>query len=239
MKAQLYLYDTLRKKFQGSIKLIYYTYSKRIKPIFENIEDESNAIAEKKYQELGKHYNPDYHDPAILAEDAWLTGLEHYESMALMRYNTKLMWISTLYQFWEQQVRKFVYEEITKTHKFIDKKGNEILFKDFCTRGIEDIKEIFLEFNQDIEKLKCWHKIDELRLLVNVIKHGDGWSATQLKKLRPDFFKTEFFEQDLLNLYKTTLNEQVLNINDCEFHKYCKALIEFWDVLPERMYSKD
>lgn len=156
-----------------------------------------------------------------------------------MKYNTKLMWISTLYQFWEQQVRKFIYEEVSMTHKFIDKKGKEVLFKDFCTKGIDDIEEEFLEFGQDLEKFPCWIKIYELRLLTNVIKHGDGWSATRLKELRPDFFKADFSEYDLLDLYKTTLNEKVLNIDDDEFQKYCEAIVEFWEALPERMYSYD
>ena len=93
MKAQLYLYDWLREKFQEPIKLFYDTYSNRINPIFESIEEESNAIAEEKYQELGRYFNPDYHDPADFAEQAWEAGLEHYEGLALMKYNTKLMWI--------------------------------------------------------------------------------------------------------------------------------------------------
>lgn len=239
MKAQLYLYDSLRKKFQKPIELFKDTYSNKINPIFQNIEDESKAIAEERYQELGRYFNPDYHDPADFAEEAWEAGMEHYEGMTLMKYNTKLMWISTLYQFWEQQIRKFIYEEVTRMHKFIDKKGNEVHFKDFCTRGIDDIKEEFLEFDQDLEKLSCWVKINELRLLTNVIKHGDGWSATQLKELRLDFFKSDFSDYDLLNLYKTTLNEKVLNIDDDEFIKYCEAIVEFWNVLPEKMYSKD
>jgi hypothetical protein len=238
MKAQLYLYDSLRRKFQKSIELFNDTYTNRINPIFKNIEEESEAIAKKRYEELGRYFNPDYHDPSDFAENAWETGLEYYENMDLMKYNTKLMWISTLYQFWEQQVRKFIYEEVTRTHKFIDKKGNEILFKGFCTKGIEDIKEEFLEFNQDLDKLNCWTKVNELRLLANVIKHGDGWSASQLKVLRPDFFKSDFSSYDLLDLYKTTLNKLVLNIDDDELQKYCNALIEFWEVLPERMYSK-
>lgn len=239
MKAQLYLYDSLRKKFKKPIESFKYTYSNKIDPVFENIEEESKAIAEEKYQELGRYFNPDYHDPGDFAEDAWEAGIEHYESMALMKYNTKLMWISTLYQFWEQQVRKFIYEEVTRTHQFIDKKGNQIPFKAFGTRGIDDIKEEFLEFGQDLEKLSCWAKINELRLLTNVIKHGDGWSATQLKESRPDFFKVDFSDYDLLDMYKTTLNERVLNIDDEEFQKYCEAIVEFWDVLPERMYSND
>ena len=54
-----------------------------------------------------------------------------------MKYNTKLMWISTLYQFWEQQVRKFIYEEVTKTHKFIDKKGMKFFLKIFVQKELK------------------------------------------------------------------------------------------------------
>lgn len=149
---------------------------------------------------MGRYFNPDYHDPSDFAEEAWEAGIEHYEGTALMKYNTRLMWISTLYQFWEQQVRKFIYEEVTRTHSFIDKKGKEILFKQFCTRGIDDIKEAFLGFDQDLEKLGSWERINELRLLANVIKHGAGWSATQLKLLRPDFFKDSSLNYNLLDL---------------------------------------
>jgi len=238
MKAQLYLYNSLRKNFQKPIELYADIYSNKISKLFLNIKEESKVIAEDYYNEMGKHFNPDYHDESDFAEAAWEAGLDHYEGMALMKYNTKLMWISTLYQFWGQQVRKFIYEEVIRNHKFIDKKGNEVPFKKFCTRGIDDIKEEFLEFDQDLEKLSCWAKISELRLLSNVIKHGDGWSATQLKQLRPDFFKSDFINYDLLDLYNNTLNDIVLNVDDNEFQKYCEAIIQFWDELPERMYSK-
>ncbi len=239
MRAQLYLYDSLRERFQRPIELFKDTYSNKINPMFNNIDKEAEAIAEERYHEMGKNFHPDYNDPADFAETAWEAGLEHYEGMVLIKYNTKLMWISTLYQFWEQQVRKFIYEEVTRTHEFIDKKGNKVPFKKFCTRGIEDIKDEFLTFDQDLEKLLCWGKISELRLLANVIKHGDGWSATQLKHLRADFFKSDFGDYDLLDLYKTTLNEMVLNVDDNEFEKYCEAIIQFWSELPERMYTKE
>lgn len=63
--------------------------------------------------------------------------------------------------------------------------------------------------------------------------------SNRVKKIRPVFFKSDFLEYDLLELYKTTLNEKVLNIKDEEFSRYCDAIIEFWEVLPERMYAID
>jgi len=180
MKVQLYLDIRVKNQMKNPIEFFAEIYTKRIKHLFTEIEQESKAIANKRYHELGKSFHPDFQDATDLAEAALEAGVEHYEGLALMQYNTKLMWISTLYQFWEQQVRKFVFVEVNRTHRFI-KKGNEIVFKDFCARGIDDIKEVFKVFNQDLEKLSSWDKLNELRLLANVIKHGDGRSATQLK----------------------------------------------------------
>jgi hypothetical protein len=238
MKAQLYLQESVRNQMKKPIELFAETYTKKITSLFAEIEQESKAIADERYNELGKNFHPDFHDAADLSEAALDTGLEHYEGLALMQYNTKLMWISTLYQFWEQQVRKFIFEEVNRTQKFTDKKGNKIAFKDFCTRGIQDIKETFKLFDQDLEKFSSWDKLNELRLLANVIKHADGPAATQLKLIRPDIFKDKSISTDLLDLYKTTLNEIVLNIGETEFQDYCEAIIHFWDELPERMYAR-
>lgn len=238
MRAQLYLDNRIRKMLKEPFETFAKTYDERIIPIFSSLEEESQTIADEKYDALGRYFNPERDDPADYAEMAWEAGLEHYESMSLMQYNMRLMWISTLYQFWEQQVRKFVFEEVTRTHKFIDKKGNDVDFAGFCTRGIDDIKDEFNEFGQDLEKLKSWPKIEELRLLANVIKHGEGWSATKLKQLRPDYFDAGIISADLLDLYKTTLGERVLNIDDREYKIYCDAIIQFWDELPDVLYSK-
>ena len=75
-------------------------------------------------------------------------------------------------------------------------------------------------------------------MLANVIKHGDGGSATELEMKRPDFFKSEISEINLLELHRTVLNEQVLNIKDLDFIKYKEALQNFWGELPERLYCE-
>lgn len=236
MRVQLYLYDSLRLKFKEPYRLYIDTYIKRIAPIFENIEEEAEQVANDHYQRMGAYFNPDYHDPSDFVEVAWEKGLEYYQGLSLIRYNTKLMWISTMYQFWEQQVRKFLYEEITRFHKIYDKMNNEITFKKFCSRGIADIKKVFLDFDLNLESLNMWSDIDELRLLANVIKHGDGGSASQLEQRKPSIFKSQISNTNLLELYKSTLTEVVLNIDDSDFIRYGEALISFWEQLPERMY---
>lgn len=228
MLATLYLYKSKRDRFKKSYELFIDTYTNKIAPQFLNIELEAEKISDKYYEELGEYFNPEFDDPGDYAELARDKGIDYYEGVSLMKYNTKMMWISTVYQFWEQQVRRFLYDDICITH--------EIAYKDFCTKGIDDIKSLFLWFDYNLELKKSWKEINELRLLANVIKHGDGWSAKELQKLKPEYFLDEF-QNNRLELYKTTLNEEVLNIEQEDYIKYCKCLIGFWDEIPEYLQS--
>ena len=80
-----------------------------------------------------------------------------------------------------------------------------------------------------------------LGMLVNVIKHAEGDSEQRLRKIRPDLFTQNFFgtDYDMTSLYHTTLLEPTLAISDADFVAYYDALVQFWDQLPERMYTSD
>ena len=143
----------------------------------------------------------------------------------------RLMWISTIYQFWEQQVRKFLYDKITHSgYTLCDENRKEMSFENYCT-NFAQIREQFERFDQNLEELKCWSTIKELKLLANVIKHGEGRASINLEKI-----KSEFFKSDLMKSYRTVLNKQALNINDSDFVKYKVALQNFWKELPDKLY---
>lgn len=235
MKSQLYLWEGLRDLKKKEIILYKDTFKEKIYPIFYNIEDEAERLSNDIYENFMNspcYCEEDFIDPATIAEDATQIGVDYYQNYSLMRYNTLAMWISMLYQFWEQQVRKFLYDEMRNYFK--------IEFNEFCTNGIRDIKEIFKYHKMNIVDLYCWEGVDELRLLSNTLKHGDGKSAEQLRKRRPDFFVKDGLEEfDLLNMYNTTLLEEVLNICEKDYYSYCEVLLFFWAELPERMYSDE
>lgn len=236
MRGQLYLYKQLRLNLQEPYQLFIKTYQERIEPIFDNIEKESDKIGEKFLDECSESFNPDCDDPSDYYEAANDRRINYYENMSLMKYNTKLMWISTTFQFWEQQVRKFLYKELKRTHIPTYKDGTEKPFRAFCSNGFFEIEEKFNYFGQDLNKLNSWNKINELRLLTNTIKHGDGPAAKKLKKIRKDIFECDFLDCDLLELNRSTLTEITLNVTTEDFIIYCNSLIEFWEELPERLY---
>ncbi|MEC5241186.1 hypothetical protein P9C03_28225 [Bacillus mycoides] len=235
MLCVMLLDDRLRENLQQPYELYFQTYTDRISPVFDNIDQEAEEVAENAYSEMMMQVGHENCDPSDYADDAYQFSINYYENVSLMRYNTKLMWISTMYQFWEQQVRKFLYKEMTRSgYKAYNKNQKEIEYKDFCT-NIGKIKESFLGFNVDVANLSCWDKINELRLLANVIKHGPGGSSEDLLKIRPDIFDCSHVSTNLLDLYQTTLNDVVINISDKDFEMYANALIDFWGELPDRM----
>lgn len=234
MKSQLYLCKDLRQLKKDEILLFKNTFKERVFPAFRDIEEESEKLSNDIFDNCMNKTCSEYDciDPCDIAQEATEMGIDYYEKYSLMRYNTLAMWISMLYQFWEQQVRKFLYDE-ERNYFYID-------FKEFCAKGITDIKEEFKFHNTKIETLQCWSRINELRLICNTLKHGDGSSAQALKKIRPTFFIREGLEEyDLLNMYNTTLLEKVLNITEQDFYDFCDTLISFWNELPERMYTND
>ncbi|MGG1339677.1 hypothetical protein ABE244_03620 [Bacillus toyonensis] len=235
MQCVMILDNRLRGNLQQPYELYFKTYTERISPVFDNIDQEAEEVAEKTYNEMMMQAGHENCDPGDYADDALQFSINYYENVSLMRYNTQLMWISTMYQFWEQQVRKFLYKEMTRSgFKFFDKNQKEIEYKDFCT-NIGKIKDFFLKFQVDITTLSCWDKINELRLLANVIKHGPGESANDLLKIRSGIFDSSYLSTNLLDLYQTTLNDIVINLKEHDLKTYAKALTDFWGQLPDNM----
>ena len=108
--------------------------------------------------------------------------------------------------------------------------GDILISNNKNNSGLEfsDIKKIFKNSGYDLENNSHWNKINELRLLVNVIKHGDGRSRRELQGIRDDFF---VHEQSI----KNTLNDVELNVWDDNLVEYFLELIKFIDEIPNEI----
>lgn len=235
MKSQLYVPETTRAYFKDEIASYVEIYFRNLLPVFEDMENEADKKSDEFYNNfMNIPAYDDCIDHASIAEKALEIGIDHYSYLKLGKYHLNATWHSTLYQLWEQQLRLFLFREMSHI--------DNINFKTFCTNGIRDIKEKFQFHNVAIENFACWPKINELRLLCNVIKHGDGASANDLRYINPDLFKRpDFFHKesrmDVIELCKTTLLEETLNIDQNTLFCYKDALLSFWDIIPERNYE--
>ncbi len=230
MKSQLYLLETMRISLKSDISDFVKIYFQKLLPVFKDIERDADKIRDDYYNNImSQPACGDSFDPASIAETARDEGIDYYLYLSLGKYNLTATWHATLYQVWEQQSRRFLFQEISCVYN--------IPFETFCI-NMSKIKEKFKFYNIDIESFSCWPQINELSLLCNVIKHSDGCSAKKLRKIKPTLFKQED-GTDHMEIFKTTLLEETLNLNEMTLQNYTEALLSFWDEIPERNYSDE
>lgn len=219
-----------REYHKGQIADFVWVYFEKLLPVFEHIEADSDTVANDFYESAMNSPAPDdYVDGSEFADAALHRGIAHYHMLSLGRYTLTASWHATLYQFFEQQLRLFLFREISHTF--------DVPFPGFCT-DMRKIEDTFSFHNLEIAKLRCWNQIKELRLLSNVIKHGDGQSTATLRNLNPQIFRVDTIA-DYLELYRSTLLEETLAIDDQTLRAYVHAVSSFWDELPERSFSDE
>ena len=228
MKGQLYLPEAKRKYFKSEILNFVEIYTQKLLPVFKDIESVADKFADDFYNKImNQSGGNDMLDPGSITETALDEGIDYYSYLKLGKYNLTAIWHATLYQVWEQQTRLFLFREMSHVL--------EIQFETFCIK-LSETKEKFKLHNIDIESFSCWPKINELRLLCNVIKHGSGSSEKKLRKINPVLFNQKY-GIDHMKTFKTTLLEETLSIDEKTLKNYNKALLSFWDEIPERSYS--
>lgn len=230
MKSQLYLYHQLREKYIRELEIINKFFTERLLPVFSNAEIEAENYEKTLRSQLDEVVKSGFEeiDADSLDELVKTEALEYYEMISLMNYRTIGMWITCLCQVWEQQLYSFI---IRSGKQEGINYGQDNSF-DFCKR-------VFFEHQQDLEKMESWKKIQELRLLVNVLKHSEGKSERKLRDIRPDYFQQNIDGKiyDIMSFSHSSLREQALMIKDEDFKNYFDALVQFWTDIPERMYT--
>lgn len=225
---QIYLYDGLREKNIRQVELLYDTFITKINPIFDDINEKSMKIATDYYEKIMSLPCDEHEiiDPEIITEQADSIGYKHYSDMSFMKYYNLISWIAMLYEFSFQQLKSFLLEALRFT-----------IFNNVHLERLEHIEDTFKQCGVNVSGFVSWRKINELRLVCNVIKHGDGSSARKLLKLNKDIFFIEGMEDiNLLQLYSVSMTREVLNVNENTFKVYCDNLILFWNELPKRMW---
>lgn len=223
---QLYLWSRLRDQKKTQITLYSDTFDKVLE-LFGNIDEEAQKHGHEVYLRYG-YGNPDA-DPADGAELAQEAQLDFYLNMNLMRYNSIAMWIAMLSQYWEQQLRDFLYQEISH---------DAIVNKDDFPNTYREVKGAFAQFGINFESFPDWSTIKELRLLCNAVKHGEGDSLRELYRINPSLFSDSYDPSSSTPNTLATLLEQTLELDESLFHKYVETLIDFWDWVPERSFLK-
>ena len=228
MKYQLYLDKMKREYYKSTVQSFRDIFIRKLYPAFKNIEQDAGAFTEEYYNKLGELPGDDTYDMSYAAEIAQDKGVSYYMELRLVKYEFTAISIVSLYHLWEQQLRKFLFDEISH-NKNID-------LTTFCDDGYNKIVDILQQFSIDIESFTSFPLLTELRLLSNTVKHGDGRSARKLKEMKPELFRKPGLDIPVELSLDSTLLEENLVISDNDFSRYSDTICKWWDEFPERSF---
>ncbi|PFJ24558.1 hypothetical protein COI92_23865 [Bacillus anthracis] len=253
LSFQFYFNPFIKDQYTRIYDVLADTHSRTFKAVYEQLNTRTDELQTKFRVEaesrLSNSFHPEYSDYGDFLESVMDYVFERLDEQFLMYYQFELMSLSNLYQVFEQQLRKWLYGEMThhlneyiNQVEFIhvnDKNENayDKFYGDFgkLTKLLTELKLTFTDLfgnEEPIVETDIWKIIRECNLLSNTYKHGSGHSATNLYKLYPQYFE-KVNSTRLMDLYRTTNLEQVLNVDKIIFEKYSNAMKEFWKNMKE------
>jgi hypothetical protein len=147
-------------------------------PAFADLPEKASKIADAEFEHLGSQPATDDCDGmSEPAEAAQEKGQAFYSTMLALRQTTLNLFAAGLFHLVEQQLADLCHD--ATFHKPPPNDTKLSVLTDWYRA----------HFSLDLKALSAWPKIDQLRLIANCVKHGEGSSATQLRQLRPDLFE--------------------------------------------------
>lgn len=224
-----YLWIQQRKYFIEVHNFIYQEAQKRILNQFANIEDEAQEAQNNYLTQYSSNTYYEEIDTCSIFENAFEAGYKHYDLLSNMKVQVQLNTISLIFHHWNITLRDWLAKELK--HNFEEKYSDEIAY----SPDMRKIYQVFNELGWQIESQPFFKKLDAMRLIVNIYKHGNGRSLKYLQKNYPEYLNKKEIDIDFL---APLLHHSDLKINEAHLDEFSEAIIAFWQKIPERLYIK-
>jgi hypothetical protein len=202
-------------------------FQERIVSAFSNLEAEAKQIEDETYARMGDHINPEYADPEDGMEDAFHAGVNFYLTTDAVRQGVFNLITAGLYHMLEQQAQYLATRRVL-LDRIVQPDGSG---------GFKQLQKLLKQtFNIDVVSFQSWALLNELRLVANTIKHGDGGSAEELKLLNPDLFRDPLDPfPHIPNVPLRPLVGEGLRLTEDHFNSYKACIEKFWDELTDTL----
>ncbi|NMW21774.1 MAG: hypothetical protein HKK67_09115 [Chlorobiaceae bacterium] len=202
---------------------------KRLLSQFQNIEEEAEKYSREWLNQHSPMFDPDRYNADDFYDQATEEGIEYYEMLEDMRNRTRLSVISGMYHEWDKQFRGWLTKEIEFWHH-----GNEaksVIWK----KTFYPLMDFLEAIGFHVKSMPYFTSLDRCRLIVNAYKHGDGDAFTHIKKLYPEFINESMND----SLYIDMSDHTDLVVSDAHVEEFSKAIIDFWESVPENFFDSD
>ncbi len=220
------MWEPMRRDWLAEHRFYVKQARKRLLTQFDNIEVEADNEAEAHLGRLSKLFDPDRHDVSDLYEAADDKGNEFYRLLSDMRDRTRLSVIAGMYHEWDKKLREWITQEACHWSP-----GDNVA-KAIWKADISSVIDLLHAFNFYVRSLAGYRRLDAMRLVVNVFKHGDGKSLDDLKEKYAEFIPGSM---DYPVGWSQYLDHTHMEVTEKHLDEFSEAIIEFWQAVPERI----
>ncbi len=203
-------------------------FTDRVVRAFENINAEAEEVRDEAYARACANSNPEWDDEAPICEWAEDQGADFWITVKDVQQGVINLMVAGLYHLLEQQADRLMDDnglpqpKAPASHKY----------------HFERLKEQLKELKVDITRFASWSAVDELALVANTVKHGEGPSKEKLRKLNPCLFAVQYPSGHRgvpRAIRSLPLAGQGLYLTEDDFSRYHSALVQFWGELAEAL----
>jgi hypothetical protein len=224
------MWEPLRRSLVKGQQFYIEQASKRLLSQFNDIESEADKATTAWLEERTPYFDPDRHDPSDLYEAAHDAGVEFYQMLSDLRDQTRLSVVAGMYHEWDKQLREWLAREMGHWHM-----------------GGEAIAQLWkADFGKIIELLEClgwsvrsqdyFSRLDACRLVINVYKHGNGSSLSELRTRYPEYLRGPF--EGLVSAELTRhLDHTHLELTYEQCVAFSDTIVAFWEAVPEQTFQ--
>jgi hypothetical protein len=203
---------------------------KRLLSQFNEEDNRKEAdMASKEWLEQHSNY------PEDISEIAYDLRSDLYHLLSDMRDRTRLSIVAGIYHEWDKQLRDWMINNIQHWH------SSDKMYKKIWAATIKDLTELLECLGWMANSIDYMEKINACRLVVNVYKHGEGNSLTELQNKYP-----EYLIDPLSHIIESVtfgdldyLNHTHLSVTDDQLQEFSDAIVAFWKDVPENIVDRD
>ncbi|MDR3153341.1 MAG: hypothetical protein LBW85_03500 [Deltaproteobacteria bacterium] len=216
MDDQLYFYikdcEINQKEFKFYLNILKDTLYPFLIEIETKIENYSCDRADYLYSS----FDPDQQDPSDIEIATNEDTLDF--SLSLINGNAYilLLTIAGIYHLWEKSVIDFLTTEIRHCRPSFPP-----------PRSFNQISKYFNDYNINLSNYNFFNDLNELRLITNTVKHGEGESIKQLIDINSSIL---VYKPENRNIFYRFYNSDYkLYPRKEHIERYGDAIIQFWD----------
>lgn len=204
---------------------------KRLLSQFDDIESEADIASEVWLKDNAKYFNPDVHDSGEFEEKAYDAGIQFYQLLSDMRDTTRLSVVAGMYHEWDKNLRQWIVGEIRHWHV-----GRNV-YTGVWKQDIARLFDLLESLGWKIRDKDYFSMLDACRLVVNVYKHGNGNSLSDLKAKYPEYLANRIDNIIGRSLDLEFLDHTHLFVNDSNLQCFSHAIVDFWRDVPDNIFK--